>query len=51
MPRTNGNITVPIEISPAFALDEDEFLAVSNNRPWNAAKGLAIDADGSVTYP
>ncbi len=52
VPRNaTGDVAVPIEISPAFALDEDEFLACSSGRAWDAAKGLAIDADGAVTYP
>jgi hypothetical protein len=52
VPRAaNGNVVVPIEISPAFALDEEEFLIRSQGRTWDAQKGLAIDADGEVTYP
>ena len=50
VPRdTHGNVTVPLEISPAFALDEEEFLARSQGRSWDAAKGLAIDADGAAS--
>ena len=52
VPRTeNGNVAVPIEISPAFALDEEEFLSRSGGMSWDASKGLAIEADGAVIYP
>jgi UDP-N-acetylglucosamine/UDP-N-acetylgalactosamine diphosphorylase len=49
--KTDGDVAVPIEISPAFALDEEEFRAFSQGQSWEIGDGLAIAADGTVTRP
>ncbi len=52
VPRNaSGACTVPIEISPAFALDADEFASKIDGGELDLARGIAIDADGTVTLP
>jgi UDP-N-acetylglucosamine/UDP-N-acetylgalactosamine diphosphorylase len=41
-----GNCALAIEISPLFALTQDEFLRKSNGKTWPVDGGLAIDAQG-----
>ncbi len=49
VPRDSaGNVSVPIEISPAFALDQDEFLAKTQGRNWDVGAGLSVDAEGTA---
>lgn len=49
--KTDGDVAVPIEISPSFALDEEEFHEFSHGQEWEIGDGLAIAADGSITRP
>lgn len=44
----SGQPAVDIEISPAFAFDQDEFVEKSAGRSWPTAEGLAIGPDGTV---
>jgi len=37
--------SVPIEISPAFALTKEEFVAKSANCAFNLEEGIAIEAN------
>ncbi len=49
--KPHGDVAVPIEISPAYALDQDEFLAFSKGQSWEIGDGLAIEANGAVVRP
>ncbi len=52
VPRDAANAcAVPIEISPAFALTKDEFVANIAGCAQSIDTGVAIDADGTVTVP
>lgn len=44
----SGEVSVMIEISPAFALTREEFVEKSAGRAWPTDGGLAIDAEGGV---
>ena len=44
-----GHVTVPIEISPAFALDVEEFVAKSDGKSYDCSAGLVIDASGATS--
>jgi len=51
VPRSNGDVTVPIEVSPRFAGTEDQFLSAAKGKDYNLEKGIAIESDGSAVYP
>ena len=44
-----GKVSVPLEISPLFALDAAEFVRGSQGRTWQIGNGIAIDENGAVT--
>lgn len=44
-----GHVSVHIEISPAYALTKDEFLAKAKGKNYDCAEGLAIDASGAAS--
>ncbi len=44
----DGKVAVDIEISPLFALDEQEFLERAKGREYDATSGLAIGPEGDV---
>jgi len=49
VPRdADGCVTVLIEISPQFALTQEEFLAKTAGRRFDAREGLALDRNGDV---
>ncbi len=48
--QANGQSAITIEISPAFALDQNEFLEKSNGKTWPTNGDLAIDAHGHLEY-
>ncbi len=41
-----GQPTVTLEVSPLFALDQEEFVVRSEGADWPVKDGLAVDADG-----
>ncbi len=43
--------TVPIEISPRFALTKEEFLEKMKDRRIDAAQGVAVQSDGACLWP
>lgn len=43
-----GNVAIPLEISPAFALTREEFLRRAAGKTWSPDGGLALDADGNA---
>lgn len=52
IPRAaSGACCVPIEISPAFALTEEEFIAKARGRTLVIGDGVAVDAAGECIHP
>lgn len=52
VPRNaHGACTVPIEISPAFALTKEEFIAKTAGEAFDLSQGIAIEADGNRRHP
>ncbi len=52
IPRdTEGHVAVPIEISPEFALTQEEFLEKAAGLAVSPGKGIAITADGTIIQP
>ncbi len=50
VPRdTEGRCAVDLEVSPAFALNREEFLSKVKGKPFHLDSGIAIHADGSFT--
>jgi UDP-N-acetylglucosamine/UDP-N-acetylgalactosamine diphosphorylase len=51
VPRgADGNVSIPIEISPLFAWTRDEFVEKARGMAWPASPaGLSIGADGTIT--
>lgn len=50
VPRTEGKVSIPIEISPRFAWTKDEFLANAATLTLPSSfTQLAIDEDGNIT--
>lgn len=43
----NGSCTVPLEVSPAFALSREEFVRKIQGTPLRLESGVAVYADGS----
>lgn len=49
VPRTpDGACAIPLEISPEFALRQDEFVEKSQGRQWSVNAPLAIEGDGAL---
>ena len=52
VPRNSqGDPAIPIEISPAFALTQEEFVEKANGKAWNLERSLAIGPDGRQSEP
>ena len=52
VPRdADGRVSVPLEVSPLFALTRDEFVEKAAGRAWDLSRGLSVDADGTATAP
>jgi len=49
--KSDGMVAVRLEISPRFALDEEEFVARAQGRAWPTDRDLAIDEAGESGQP